>query len=280
MFSKAQLKTVGRVTGPVDNRMNVTSNDVYLFDMATLVENGGGEIEPAFASYLLDFARQRTCYLISHAGYTDIMSCVPAQVRRAFTGIFAVSGTEHWYQDDLVHQFEHEFSDDLYEFVVKMVQMSGYPEKLAPSLDSGSASLGICLAGTNATRRQKRKYVNWELQHQELSGFMDEFRVRFPEYSICRDTDASLLITPSSFSPLTVRDHISDNHGSARIVGYVSQGTAYGFAKPLCQDLSGAGILSLVEGAGDVAQLLSYEKRRLSLEEQAEIVRFPLLKEI
>ena len=280
MFSKAQLKTVGRVTGLVDDRMNVTSNDVYLFDMATLVEKGGGEIEPAFASYLLDFTRQRNCYLISHAGYTDIMSCVPTKVRRSFAGIFAVSGTELWQRDGLVHQVEHEFSDDLYEFVVKMVQTSGYPEKLTPSLDNGSASLRICLAGTNATRRQQRKYVNWERQHQELGGFMDEFQARFPEYSICRDTEASLLITPSSFSPLAVRDRISERHGSARIVGYISQGTAYGFAKPLCQDLSGAGILSLVEGAGDVAQLLSYEKRRVSLEEHAEIVRFPLLKEI
>lgn len=264
MLPHSKITSVGKVTGPVTGAGADGRADVFLFDLDALVPSPFGRMDDAFARYLTKFAEQRSCYLLTNSNYTDVMTRLPSQVRNAFAGVFASAGTELWGRQDVLVRHDHDFSDDLYEFLVKVVQTSAFPDKCSPVLDNGSATIRMQLAGTRCTANQRKTYLAWERQYQELPAIMKEFQVRFPDHRVYRDSDTSLLIMPASFSTALVRSHILKRHKTARLISYLAPQSAASYAAPLCEALLNRDVLSEVTAPSDVSQLLSYEMRHLS----------------
>ena len=268
MLPHSKITSVGRVTGPLTGPVAGTGasaqEDVFLFDLDALVPSPFGRMDDDFARYLTQFAGQRACYLLTNSNYTEVMTRLPEHVRNAFAGIFASAGTELWGKQDVLVRHEHDFSDDLYEFLVKVVQTSAFPDKRAPVLDNGAATIRMQLAGTRSTANQRKSYLAWEREHRELPAIMKEFQVRFPDHRIYRDSDTSLLIMPASFSTALVRSHILKRHKTARLISYIAPQSTASYAAPLCEALLSSDILSEVSAPSDVSQLLSYEMRHLS----------------
>ncbi|MBG6211803.1 hypothetical protein IWQ49_006498 [Labrenzia sp. EL_126] len=261
MLSKAELMTPDHVSGVIGNSR---SEDVFLFDLNAIVPGTFCQIDHDFADYLLEFARLRPCYLLASVSYNDLLSRLPSRVRFAFKGIFVSSGAELWCEDEVLERREHRFSDDLYEHLVKVVQNSGYQEKVAPLIENGPATLRVCLAGTQATIGQLKAYLKWEEEHCELPKIVNELRAKFPDHEVCQDSGSSLLISPNTFSSALVRQHITTEHEGARFIGYMSNRAVNSFARPLCDVLSGADLLTEVGGPSDLSQLMSYDIRRAS----------------
>lgn len=261
MFTNTHFNTIGKVTVPFGAVQGAEQENIFLFDANVLVDANNREMDHTFARYLADFAEQRSCYLLSNMHYAETASRLPSWLRRRFAGVFASAGTEFWRGTDLLVRHDHNFSDEVYEYVARMVLQSAYPKKQAPSIDSGSATLRICLAGTRVGRTEKRAYLAWENDRRELDAFIASFERRFPDHAICKDTETSLLITPNSFSTAEVQNQLMRRHKSARVIAYLGKMAAVGYAKPMCDALLSQNVLSTVAGPSDVSQLLSYEKR-------------------
>lgn len=264
MYSNTNFDTVGKVTVPFGIPQDKQQENVFLFDANVLFDTNHGDMDHTFADYLAEFAEQRSCYLLSNLNYSETSSRIPSSLRRRFAGIFASAGTEFWRGTELLVRHEHDFSDEVYEYVARMVLHSAYPQKQAPLIDSGSATLRICLAGTRVGRTAERTYLTWENEHRELDSFMSSFSRRFPDHVICKDTETSLLITPNSFSTAQVQNQMLRRHKAARIVAYLGKTAASGYAKPMCDALLSQNVLSTVAGPNDISQLLSYEKRSMN----------------
>lgn len=263
MFTNTHFNAVGEVAVPFGAMQDAQHENVFLFDANVLVDANNREMNHSFAGYLADFAEQRSCYLLSNMNYAETVSRIPTRLRRQLAGVFASAGTEFWRGNEVLVRHEHAFSDEVYEYVARMVLHSAYPEKQAPLIDSGSASLRICLAGTRIGRTAKQTYLAWENEHRELEALMASFARRFPDHAICKDTETSLLITPNSFSTAEVQNQLLRRHKSARVIAYLGNMTAGGYAKPMCDALLRENVLSTVAGPSDISQLLSYEKRAM-----------------
>lgn len=263
MFSNSRFKLIGQVAGPFGIQKDSPRSDVFLFDVNALFEAHQSEMDRAFSGYLAEFAAQRSCYVLSSLNYAETAVRIPSHLRRTLAGIFSSAGTELWRQNDLLIRHDHDFCDDLYETVAKLVLQSAYPDKQAPLIDCGPATLRICLAGTRIGRTAKRNYVAWEREHRELDKFVAAIRTRFPNHSVCKDSEGSLLIMPNTYSTAKVQEHLLRRHKSARLVAYLGETAARGFAKPMCDAFLKDNILSTVGGASDISQLLSYEMRRM-----------------
>jgi len=236
--------------------------DVFLFDLSVLVPGKFGPLDHDFADYLRNFAYDRPCYLLTSVSYNELMSRLPARVRRVFRGIFVSSGAEWWSGDEMLDRQDHSFSDDLYEYLVKIVQNSAYPGKVAPLIENGPATLRVCLAGTRATTEQLKTHLKWEDEHHELPIILNELNTKFPEYETNQESGSSLIISPKSFSSALVHDQIMACHEGARLISYLSHRSAAGFAKHLCAAMSGNDLLTEVDGPSDLGQLMRYEIRR------------------
>lgn len=263
MYSNTHFDTVGKVAIPFGTSQDAPRENIFLFDANVLLDINHGEMDHAFAGYLADFAEQRSCYILSNLNYAETASRIPSRLRRRFAGIFASAGTEFWRGNELLVRHDHAFSDEVYEYVARMVLHSAYPNKQAPLIDSGSATLRISLAGTRVGRTAKKAYLAWENEHRELDSFIASFSRRFPDHAICKDTQTSLLITPNSFSTAEVQNQMLRRHKAARVIAYLGKTAAGGYAKPMCDALLSRNVLSTVAGPSDVSQLLSYEKRSI-----------------
>lgn len=263
MYSNAHFHTVGKVAVPFCTSQDAPRENVFLFDASVLLEANHGEMDHAFAGYLADFAEQRSCYILSNMNYAETASRIPCRLRRRLAGAFTSAGTEFWRGNELLVRHDHDFSDEVYEYVARMVLHSAYPQKQAPLIDSGSATLRICLAGTRVGRTAKKAYLAWENEHRELDSFIASFSRRFPDHAICKDTQTSLLITPNSFSTAEVQNQMLRRHKAARVIAYLGKTAAGGYAKPMCDALLSRNVLSTVAGPSDISQLLSYEKRSM-----------------
>ncbi|MCV0423861.1 MAG: hypothetical protein K5905_00155 [Roseibium sp.] len=261
MFSKVAFEAIGQVTGPEIVDPLAAGEKVFLFDLDVLVASRFGRMDHEFAGYVREFARSHPCYLLTSANYSEVMSRLPGSVRHAFEGVFASCGTELWVNNEILIRHEHLFSDDLYEFVAKAVQQSAYSGKEAPLLECGSATLRLSLAGIRSTAGQQMAYRRWEREHRELDVIADEMKARFPDHTVCRDSDISLMITPNTFTSARVHEHILKRHKASRLIAYFANRSAGGFAKPLCDALLTSDVVSTVNGPSDVSQLLSYEMR-------------------
>jgi len=245
-----------------DKRSISVAEDVFVFDLAALVPGTCCQIDHDFAVYLRTFANARQCYLLTSVSYNELMARLPTSVRKAFKGVFASSGAEHWRADEVVERVEHTFSDDLYEYLVKVVQNSAYPAKDAPLIENGPATLRVCLAGTKASIGQLSTYLNWETEHRELPVIVNELKAKFPDHDVHQDSETSLLIAPATVSTSRIHHHIAETHADARIVSCLSRRSADGFAGPFCRSLSDADLVTEIGGPSDVSQLMSYEMRR------------------
>ncbi|WP_420332202.1 hypothetical protein [Roseibium sp.] len=238
------------------------AEDVFVFDLAALVPGTCCQIDHDFAVYLRTFANSRSCYLLTSVSYNELMARLPTSIRKAFKGVFASSGAELWTADEVVERVEHTFSDDLYEYLVKVVQNSAYPAKDAPLIENGPATLRVCLAGTKASIGQLSTYMTWESEHRELPLIVKELQSKFPDHDVYQDSEASLLIAPAAVSTSRVHCHITTAHANARIVSCLSKRSSDGFAEPFCRSLSDADLVTEVGGPSDVSQIMSYEMRR------------------
>ncbi|WP_422038768.1 hypothetical protein [Roseibium sp.] len=245
-----------------DSRSLSNAEDVFVFDLAALVPGTCCQIDHDFAVYLRTFANSRPCYLLTSVTYNELMARLPTSVRKAFRGVFASSGAELWSGDEVVERVEHTFSDDLYEYLVKVVQNSAYPAKDAPLIENGPATLRVCLAGTKASIGQLGTYLNWENEHRELPVIVNELQSKFPDHDVHQDSDTSLLVTPVTMSTLRVHRRIASEHANARVISCMSPRSANGFAGPFCNALSGSDLVTEVGGPSDLSQLMSYEMRR------------------
>ncbi|MET1414349.1 hypothetical protein ABVF61_18890 [Roseibium sp. HPY-6] len=279
MYSNEQFNSVGQVTGLVGESSTPSKKDVFIFDLSALFDPHQTEMSPAFADYLVEFASRRPCYLLANLNYAEISYFVPSRVCRAFEGIFASAGTEMWSQNEMLIRHEHTFSDDLYECVAGLVQQSAYPDKSAPLINCGSATLRVCLAGTRVGRTAKQAYLSWEREHREIDRIVEILQNRFPDYKVCKDTDVSLLVMPRTFSTARVQDHVLQRHKSARLVTYLTPAASDGFAKPMCDAFLETNIVATVAGASDVSQLLSYEMRRTPAQPALGAVQLRLVRE-
>ncbi|WP_299470740.1 hypothetical protein [uncultured Roseibium sp.] len=259
MLSKAQVISLDTAEEAMGN---AGSQNVFLVDLNSIVTGTFGQMDHDFAAYLRSFALLRPCYLITSVSYNELMTRVPSSVRRAFRGIFVSSGAELWCGDEIVERHEHCFSDDLYEYLVKVVQNSGYPVKIAPVIENGPATLRVCLAGTQATIGQLNAYLEWETEHNELPLIVSELKSKFPDHRVCQDSDASLLISPETLTTALVYRHIAAENEGARLIGYLSERAANSFARPLCETLSSLDQMTAVGGPSDLSQLMRYEIRR------------------
>gem|GEM_PF-2077480 len=238
--------------------------DMYLFDLNAVAPGAFGQIDNDFADYVQSFARFRSCYLISSLSYNEVMLRLPERLRQAFKGIYVSSGAEYWSGDEVVERQDHEFSDDLYEFLAKAVQSSNYPDKKPPLIEQGPSTLRVCLAGTQSTIGELKAYLQWETEHREIPVLIRELKARFPDHNVYQDTGESFVIMPDSFSSAQVHESITSRHKNVRLIGCFSPGSVESFADPLCKMLSSAGLLTVVGGPSDLSHLLSYEFRRNS----------------
>lgn len=249
---------------PFDGRSLSVAEDVFVFDLAALVPGTCCQIDHDFAVYLRTFANSRQCYLLTSVSYNELMARLPTSVRKAFKGVFASSGAELWSADEVVERVEHTFSDDIYEYLVKVVQNSAYPAKDAPLIENGPATLRVCLAGTKATIGQLGTYLNWEAEHRELPVIVNELKSKFPDHDVYQDSETSLLVAPAAMSTSRIHRHITSEHSNVRIVSCLSRRSADGFAEPFCSSLSVSDLVTEIGGPSDVSQLMSYEMRRRS----------------
>ena len=156
MMINQTFEAISTVHGPFGLQMQISENDVFLFDIDAVSNAHQREMNHAFGSYLSDFARHRACYLLTSCNYAETATRIPSRVRRELAGIFSSAGTELWHRNELLVRHEHSFSDDIYECIVKLLLQSSYPAKQTPLIDCGPATLRICLAGTRAGLAAKR----------------------------------------------------------------------------------------------------------------------------
>ncbi|WP_434052059.1 MAG: hypothetical protein RDA78_22775 [Roseibium sp.] len=245
-----------------ESRSLSSGEDVFVFDLAALVPGTCCQIDHDFAVYLRTFANAKPCYLLTSVSYNELMARLPTSVRKAFRGVFASSGAELWSSDEAVERVEHTFSDDLYEYLVKVVQNSAYPAKDAPLIENGPATLRVCLAGTKASIGQLSTYLTWETEHRELPLIVNELKSKFPDHDVHQDSDTSLLVAPVTMSTSRIHRHITSEHSNARVISCMSRRSANGFAEPFCNALSESDLVTEVGGPSDLSQLMSYEMRR------------------
>jgi len=248
--------------GPVSILPGVTGENLYLFDLESLVSTARGEVEPGLCSFLTDWARKHPCYLITSQSYQVVLQSVPSPLRQSLTAVFASSGADVWRQDEPATRLEHDFDDSVYAFLASVVQSSAYPAKKAPVLSAGPATLRLDMAGTTATHRQRRAYIDWEQGTGELQQIKSEFEARFPNYRICRDGLSGLLITHEDFSSSRAITHMRALHPDACVLGYFRPASVAGYAADLSAKFTGADVLAEVGGPSDLVQLLKYEERR------------------
>ncbi|MTI43062.1 hypothetical protein JM93_02967 [Roseibium hamelinense] len=255
--------------GPVPVKIAGTGQDLYLFDLEALVPSVHGRMDPGLEQYVTDFAEKHPCYIVTSYGYHVVLRTLPEHVRCVAAGIYAASGAEIWKTDQPVHQEDHLFRDSLYEFMAQVVQRSTYPDKKAPLLDVGPASLRLDIPGQRATVRERQAYLRWENTHSELANIVHEFTARFPDYQICRDGMTSLLITHRNFSARSTLTGIKADHPEGRILGYFRPSSLAGYAADMAAGLQPQDLIAEVNGPSDLAQLLKYEERRHDCAEPA-----------
>jgi phosphomannomutase len=158
----------------------------FVFDVDGTLTDSRQKIDGSFSDFFLDFCRSNEVHLVTG-------SDKPKTVEQLGIGIFDsvksshnCSGNEVWVRDTLVSKNEWNPSQELLEYLQRLLDKSKFPIRTGNHIEIRTGTLNFSIVGRNANMEQRKQYIEWDKSTNE--------RERLVEYVTHRFDDVDALI--------------------------------------------------------------------------------------
>jgi phosphomannomutase len=184
----------------------------YLFDIDGTLTLPRQRMDPEFAGFFIQFAKDNIVYLSTGSDRPKALEQVGSEIMNACRGVFTCCGNEFWEGEKLVYEREFYPGIRLVNFLKDCVEKSSFPTKAGRHLEYRKGMLNFSVVGRNATREERASYSEWDAKHrerEEIANTIIAKRERFGMIDVSVGGEISIDIYPvgrdKSQSVTTVR---------------------------------------------------------------------------
>ncbi len=182
---------------------------VWLFDVDGTLTPAQGVVNPAFATWLQAFSREKDMRIVSGGDRTRILR----QLGRELVANLAVSynslGNSVWMNDVEVARLQFEPPRGLTELLLSAPELAAYPGRRQGSLSWKNGMLAFSLLGDDATSEERLAYRQFDAQARVRQRLADRVMRDFPSLSAQVAGDTSVDLFPRGKDKSQVLDHIA-----------------------------------------------------------------------
>jgi hydroxymethylpyrimidine pyrophosphatase-like HAD family hydrolase len=169
---------------------------IFVFDIDNTLTPPRAAMQPAFAAQFLSFCRSETVYLVTGSDRGKVDEQVPANIVAACAGLFTSAGSEFEAAGRIVYSHDHEFPDEIIEFLDRKAQASKYPVRRGRHIEYRTGALNFSTVGRAADAKDRKAYLLWDQVHGERARLCNEIAVQFPDYEASAGGEISIDISP------------------------------------------------------------------------------------
>jgi HAD superfamily hydrolase (TIGR01484 family) len=229
---------------------------IFVFDIDNTLTPPRAAMQPGFAAQFLSFCRSETVYLVTGSDRGKVDEQVPANIVAACAGLFTSAGSEFEAAGRIVYSHDHEFPDEIIEFLDRKAQASKYPVRRGRHVEYRTGALNFSTVGRAADAKDRKAYLLWDQVHGERARLCNEIAVQFPDYEASAGGEISIDISPVGWNKSRVIVPITERHGNAAIT-FVGDGIHPGGNDwPLAQALQASSPHHVIHPVQDYTETL------------------------
>ncbi len=213
----------------------------YVFDVDGTLTAPRQIIEPGFADFFLEFARNNTVYLVSGSDLGKLREQLPDEILIGCQGVFTCSGAERWHKGELIYRKTHEFPAALLYVCDTFVNQSPYRERYGNHIEHRSGMVNISVVGRNASIEQRNHYFEWDKEVGERAKFVERINASRLPYEASAGGEISIDIVPCGWNKSVVMKELLAQDPTVEIFFFGDRTGPGGNDRPLADALWQAG---------------------------------------
>jgi phosphomannomutase len=132
---------------------------IYVFDVDNTLTPPREAMRTEFALQLMEFCRANTVYLVSGSDRGKLDKQLPEEVLLASAGVFTSAGSEFEVKGRTIYQHNHEFPDELIDWLDRELHNSRYPVHCGRHIEYRTGALNVSTVGRAADKPTGKAYL-------------------------------------------------------------------------------------------------------------------------
>ena len=230
---------------------------IYVFDVDNTLTPPREAMRPEFALQFMEFCRANTVYLVSGSDRGKLDKQLPEEVLLASAGAFTSAGSEFEVKGRTIYQHDHEFPDELIDWLDGELHNSRYPVRCGRHIEYRTGALNVSTVGRAADKPARKAYLAWDQVHRERAALCERLQQAFPDYEAHTGGEISIDISPLGWNKARILVPIRERHGDRAVTFFGDAIHPGGNDWPLAEALrldSPCHVIVPVEGWHDTAE--------------------------
>lgn len=195
----------------------------FLFDIDGTLTPARKKMDNEFESFFKKWIETHETYLVTGSDFEKTKEQVSDDILKKCKGIFCCMGNHFIKNDKTVYINEFNFPSEAKYFLENKVKNSKYPAEDMGNLhiECRTGMVNFSVVGRDITSKQRTKYYEWDLIHNERKSIANEFNNLFMISGIEANIGGqiSIDIQQIGFDKSQVLNHINVNGGKTVFFG-------------------------------------------------------------
>ena len=190
---------------------------IYVFDVDNTLTPPREKMPVEFEHPFVEFCRANPVYLVSGSDRGKLDLQLPEAVLLASAGVFSSAGSEFESKGRIVYQHDHEFPDELIDWLDAELGQSKYPVRCGRHIEYRTGALNVSTVGRSADKLARKAYLAWDQVHRERAAICERLQQAFPDYEAHAGGEISIDISPVGWNKSRILVPIRERHGDLAI---------------------------------------------------------------
>lgn len=188
------------------------TGEVFLFDVDGTLTPPRQPMVDEFVRPFTRLASEELVYIVSGSDIKKIREQVPSAILDKCAGIFASSGNELWVDGKVVYQRNFKVPKTLLAQLRSWINHSEYPDRTGNHVEYRPGMLNFSTVGRNASLSDRRRYGEWDAEHDERHRIADNIRSNHPNLHVAIGGEISIDIYPAGWDKSQSVAYIKEHH--------------------------------------------------------------------
>ncbi len=190
---------------------------IYVFDVDNTLTPPREAMREEFCAPFVEFCRSHVTYLVTGSDRGKLAQQLPDEVVGSCAGVFTSAGSEFEAGGRIIYQHDHEFPDELIDWLDEALGESRYPVRCGRHIEYRTGAINVSSVGRAADKPARKAYLAWDQVHRERASLCARIEQAFPDYEANVGGEISIDISPRGWNKARIIIPVRERHGDAAI---------------------------------------------------------------
>jgi phosphomannomutase len=161
---------------------------VYIFDVDGTLTSSREQIDPLFRNWFKDWMKRgsKEVYFASGSDYVKTQEQLGNDILNQANAVFSCAGNAIYNKGILKYQSKWTLKDPQIQWLNEQLFKSLFVGKAGRHIENRIGLVNFSIVGRNADKEQRKKYIEFDLQHKERKRIAEAFNEKFKDIAVAQ----------------------------------------------------------------------------------------------